>query len=354
MEVAPILNVNKINSSEDSMPSAELAQSEKELKKVCEDFEAVFLSYVISQMRKSSEGEESLMNEDSTAMKIYKEMLDEEYAIQMARSGQIGIAQMLFEQLQGSLTQQASDIGEGLPAQSLPLNADLAMQFAMMSENSDNLAENLMNQHFQSIIDNQQSTITDTNLTRTVSDRLGDLQSVISNQQSPITDQQSLIINNQLPINEPQPLPPLQTENRIMLQIVQKLSPTLQTGVREAIINLEPPDLGHLHIRLALDANNILSARINVDNSSVANALNNNLTDLRTSLSEHGIQIDSFNISVGTDLGQLNRGSTNPGQYQDEFRGSSSIRNLAGTRSTGSVDRQMALTEARYFVNYLV
>lgn len=343
MEVAPVLNENQINLTEKSNPPVELSKAEKELKDVCEKFESVFLSYVLSQMRKSGEGEKSLLNEDSTAMKIYKGMLDEKYALQMAKSGQIGIAQMLFEQLQGALSENG---GSSMPqaANVENLNADMAEQIVMtLPENTNNLTGKLTNQHFQSLrlSNGNQSPVLNgqpsVSLPAPTALKYGAKSAGVGQNQA---------ISNSQPISA--------SQNRIMIQIVQKLGNSLQPGMREAIINLEPPDLGHLHIRLMLDSNNILSARINVDNGSVANALNNNMSTFRSSLLDnHGIQIDSFNIVVGNNLAQLNQGNGNSGQYHQENFTGNSISNVPETGLSESTE-EIIPTRARYFVNYLV
>jgi len=375
MEVNSILNFEQVSPTNgSSKTSAKLSKAEKKLKEVCEDFESVFISYVLSQMRKSSESENELLNENSTAMKIYKGMLDEEYALQMARSGQIGIANMLFEQLRTGLIQQNSETENGSiqPSTLNNLNSNLAQQLSMtLMENTDNLTENLINQHLQSLINNHQSKITQnlseqfltqqnkTNI-EILTKNLVNQYIKFANENQQLTVENLQTINNMQTfgnqqIDNQQVFSTMQTENRIMLQIVQKLGSSLGADIREAIINLEPPDLGHLHIRLILDSNNIMSARINVDNGTVANMLNNNLSNLRTSLlNNHGIQIDSFNVTVGNHLAQPNRGDDNAGRYQENFRGNS-IKDLAGSTTISEpIIKRDVYTATRYFVNYLV
>jgi len=67
------------------------------LRKVAEDFEAVFLYQVVKQMRKTVQQEKLFhggMGED-----VFTEMMDEELAKQMAGRGSTGIADLLYTQL---------------------------------------------------------------------------------------------------------------------------------------------------------------------------------------------------------------------------------------------------------------
>ena len=67
------------------------------LRKVAEDFEAVFLYQIIKQMRQTVEKEKLFhggMGED-----VFSEMMDEELSKKMAGRGSAGIADMLFKQL---------------------------------------------------------------------------------------------------------------------------------------------------------------------------------------------------------------------------------------------------------------
>lgn len=83
-----------------SETQARQAQDAK-IKQACQDFEAIFLTQMVKQMRKSvpkDEKDDSLFSgkEDET----YHEMLDSEYAKVMAsNNGGIGIAKIMYSQL---------------------------------------------------------------------------------------------------------------------------------------------------------------------------------------------------------------------------------------------------------------
>lgn len=77
--------------------SAAPAKDQAKLKQTCQDFESVFLNYMLSKMR------ETVPKDDLTGSgngeQIYRGMMDEELSKQIAASGGVGIASMLYQQL---------------------------------------------------------------------------------------------------------------------------------------------------------------------------------------------------------------------------------------------------------------
>ena len=82
-----------------------------QLRKVAEDFEAVFLYQMMKQMRNSIHKED--MFHGGAGEDIFTEMLDEEFSKRMASRGSVGIADMLFRQL-------SRQYGIGEPADAMP------------------------------------------------------------------------------------------------------------------------------------------------------------------------------------------------------------------------------------------
>ena len=69
----------------------------KQLKKVCEDFEAIFIKQLFEEMRKTlSNG--GLMGKSIRAQ-IYQDIIDEQIALKMAHAGGIGIGEKLYRAL---------------------------------------------------------------------------------------------------------------------------------------------------------------------------------------------------------------------------------------------------------------
>jgi len=92
------------------------------------------------------------------------------------------------------------------------------------------------------------------------------------------------------------------SSDQVIIQIANKLQPQLGRGFQQAVIDLEPPSLGRLHIRLVFEDGG-LSAQVQARNGMVSEIVRGNLAQLRNALSEHGIQIDNFHVTSG-DSGQ--------------------------------------------------
>lgn len=88
--------------------AAELAKRDKELKKACEGFEAMFLNMMYRQMR-ATVPENSLFGE-SHGEKIFKDMRDDELMKQVAAGGGIGIADMMYKQLKPQVVKQSQNV----------------------------------------------------------------------------------------------------------------------------------------------------------------------------------------------------------------------------------------------------
>ena len=70
--------------------------TDEELMDVCKEFEAYFLEQMFKAMRNTVPKEEE---SSSSTYGMFEDNLYQEYAKQAAESGQIGIAQTLFEQM---------------------------------------------------------------------------------------------------------------------------------------------------------------------------------------------------------------------------------------------------------------
>ncbi len=74
--------------------------SEEDLKDVAQQFEAVFVEMMLSQMREATPGNEIF---DSNAQDTYRELFDRQMAVQMSRDGEgLGLAGMIEEQLRAN------------------------------------------------------------------------------------------------------------------------------------------------------------------------------------------------------------------------------------------------------------
>lgn len=77
----------------------EIRQKEGQLKKACQDFESIFVNYMMKQMRQTVT-KSSVMG-TSQAEKLYTSMLDNEIAKNVSQARGIGLASILYEQMSG-------------------------------------------------------------------------------------------------------------------------------------------------------------------------------------------------------------------------------------------------------------
>ncbi|RLC48648.1 MAG: hypothetical protein DRH70_00495 [Candidatus Coatesbacteria bacterium] len=81
----------------------------KGLREACQQFEAIFVGYILREMRKTVQ--RSSLFPETPAEKIYRSMLDDEVAKAACKGGGIGLADMVFDDLMKTWEEQ-SDKGE--------------------------------------------------------------------------------------------------------------------------------------------------------------------------------------------------------------------------------------------------
>lgn len=100
------MEISNLNTSIYSSQNSALDQTKKaannitdqdRLKKVCQDFESVFVQMMLKEMRNTLSGD-SLVG-DSQAKDIMQSMHDEELAKEISKGKGIGLAQELYKQL---------------------------------------------------------------------------------------------------------------------------------------------------------------------------------------------------------------------------------------------------------------
>lgn len=72
------------------------SHSQKELRKACEQFEAIFAKRLLGEMRK---GVQETHFGDTPGAEIYRDMMDQAIADAMSKRGALGIADTLYRQL---------------------------------------------------------------------------------------------------------------------------------------------------------------------------------------------------------------------------------------------------------------
>ena len=83
------------------IPDLKAKDDDARLRKASNEFEAIFIQQMLKTMRKSSL--ESDFVKKSEGEKIFRSMLDEQYAILSAKSGRLGLGEMIFQQLKSNL-----------------------------------------------------------------------------------------------------------------------------------------------------------------------------------------------------------------------------------------------------------
>ena len=83
------------------LPDAKGKDNEANLREATNEFEAIFIQQMLKTMRKTSL--ESDFIKKSEGEKIFRSMLDEQYAILSAKSRKLGLGEMIFQQVRSNL-----------------------------------------------------------------------------------------------------------------------------------------------------------------------------------------------------------------------------------------------------------
>ena len=94
-------------------------------------------------------------------------------------------------------------------------------------------------------------------------------------------------------------------ESGILNSVVRQARFMLQGGQSSATITLEPPSLGKMKLEIVTE-NSIITGKIMVESREVQDIIRNNMADLRQSLSQGGLQVESFDVQVGHNGGTDN------------------------------------------------
>ncbi len=101
MSMVKIDNFNKPLHSIELKHKKSLKEKKEELKKACEDFEAIFINEMFKEMRKGLTGGGLL--EKSHEHKMWENMFYENISKEMARAGGMGLSEVLYKQLERGL-----------------------------------------------------------------------------------------------------------------------------------------------------------------------------------------------------------------------------------------------------------
>ena len=96
------------------------------------------------------------------------------------------------------------------------------------------------------------------------------------------------------------------TETKIINQIVNKLSTRGGGAQNEVQIRLDPPSLGTVRLNITTVGDSVRTMII-AENHAVKQTIENNFNQLRDAMSEQGLKVDSFSVTVGGESGNSNQ-----------------------------------------------
>ncbi len=130
-------------------------------------------------------------------------------------------------------------------------------------------------------------------------------------------------------------------------KIISSARLTRAGSTSELTMKLEPEHLGMLRVKMSVDKNNVMHARIQVESHEARTMIESNLPRLRESLAEQGIRVEKFNVDVRQDQQgqqQQHAGAGNGGEYDQAGRGlSGNAGGSAGGDPAGSSNQPEAV-----------
>jgi flagellar protein FlgJ len=88
------------------------------LREASQEFESLFIAQIMDAMR-STVPQSNLMG-NSSGLRIFRQMLDQELSRQVAKSGGFGIGEMLYQQLNQEKDEQTPKVQEGKSNENRP------------------------------------------------------------------------------------------------------------------------------------------------------------------------------------------------------------------------------------------
>ena len=105
--------------------------------------------------------------------------------------------------------------------------------------------------------------------------------------------------------------------------LAQRLAGEQRPGVVDLQVQLDPPSLGRVNLRLTIDAQNTVHATIRTELPAAVHALHAAVPEIRSSLESHGFHIASLGVGEGTGFdaggGTHHHGAPQHGDFTDGF-----------------------------------
>lgn len=87
-------------------------------------------------------------------------------------------------------------------------------------------------------------------------------------------------------------------EKVVINQIAEKVSIRFNKGMNEIKIDLEPPSLGSVHIKVVMKGDGVNTIMV-IENNTVKNIVESNLDQLKNALLDQGVMVNEFSVLVG-------------------------------------------------------
>ena len=101
------------------------------------------------------------------------------------------------------------------------------------------------------------------------------------------------------------------TEAKIINQITDKMTIRSNGSENEVHIKLDPPSLGKVRMNIITSGDTVRTVLV-VENHAVKQVIENNFNQLRDSMSEQGLKVDSFTVTVGGESNQQSSSDESP------------------------------------------
>lgn len=101
-------DTNRASSATDELSRRAVSGNDAELREVCEDFESLFVKMMLDSMRETL-SDDTLIPKNQ-GEKLFEDELYSEYAANIANTANLGIADMMYDQLAAGIPGESLDI----------------------------------------------------------------------------------------------------------------------------------------------------------------------------------------------------------------------------------------------------
>jgi flagellar hook-length control protein FliK len=127
-------------------------------------------------------------------------------------------------------------------------------------------------------------------------------------------------------------------ENRVIDQIINRLSVRSNGSQSEVKIRLDPPSLGTVRMNISTSVDGVRTLIV-AENQAVKQLIENNLSQLRDSMANQGLKLDGFSVQVG--------GDSNPGFSQQQESLDKFNTNGFGLKNKSQLEEQISEESTR-------